>query len=85
MFNQLEELPEDVQKCFTRIKKDIFNAFHMIPLSSSHGLRAVFRRTLRDHMMRWDLVIRKRVDETCQKVFKIGFDAMLLRSRRWIK
>ncbi|KAF7340497.1 3'-5' exonuclease domain-containing protein [Mycena sanguinolenta] len=57
----------------------------MIPLSSTHGLRAVFLRTLRDHMMRWDPVIRARVDEVCRRVFKMGFDAMLLRHPRWIK
>ncbi|KAJ7867866.1 hypothetical protein B0H13DRAFT_1897403 [Mycena leptocephala] len=71
MFNQLEELPEDVQKCFTRIKKDIFNSFHMIPLSSSHGLRAVFRRTLRDHMMRWDPVIRNVLVYAIQHVYNV--------------
>ncbi|KAJ7479110.1 hypothetical protein FB451DRAFT_1172230 [Mycena latifolia] len=85
VLNRVMNSPADFQECYTRIKKDIFHAFHMIPLSSSHGLRAVFLRTLRDHLMRWDPIIRARVDETCRKVFKIGFDLMLLRNPRYIK
>lgn len=75
----------NADRCYTRIKKEIFHTFHMIPVSSSHGLRALFLRTLRDHMMRWDPVIRAVVDETCRKVFKIGFDVMLLRNPRFIR
>ncbi|KAK7002121.1 hypothetical protein R3P38DRAFT_3215931 [Favolaschia claudopus] len=82
MLNKIMTSPEDAEQCYTRIKKDIFHAFHMIPLPSSHGLRAV---SLRDHMMRWDPAIRARVDEKCRKVFKIDFDVMLLRNPRWIK
>ncbi|KAK7025856.1 hypothetical protein R3P38DRAFT_3531780 [Favolaschia claudopus] len=90
MLNKIMTSPEDAEQCYTRIKKDIFHAFHMIPLPSTHGLRAVFLRTLflrtlRDHMMRWDPAIRARVDEKCRKVFKIGFDVMLIRNPRWIK
>ncbi|KAJ7434171.1 hypothetical protein FB451DRAFT_1379978 [Mycena latifolia] len=85
LLRKVSNSPDETQECYTRIKKDIFHAFHMIPLSSSHGLRAVFLRTLRDHMMRWDPVIRAKVDETCRKVFKVGFDVMLLRHPRFIK
>ncbi|KAJ6558917.1 hypothetical protein B0H10DRAFT_1967203 [Mycena sp. CBHHK59/15] len=88
LFNMLEKIldsPKEAQECYTRIKKNIFHAFHMIPLSSSHGLRAVFLRTLRDHMMRWDPAIWAQVDAKCRKVFKIGFDVMLLRNPRRIK
>ncbi|KAF8164518.1 hypothetical protein K438DRAFT_1775490 [Mycena galopus ATCC 62051] len=55
--DKLLDSPKEVQECYTRIKKDIFHAVHMSPLSSN-GLRAVFLRSLRDHMMRWDLDIR---------------------------
>jgi hypothetical protein len=85
MLNQVLNPPTEGHECYTRIKKDIFHAFHMIPLSASHGLRAVFLRTLRDHMMRWDPAIRAKVDKICRKVFKISFDVMLLRNPQWIK
>ncbi|KAK6988809.1 hypothetical protein R3P38DRAFT_3228414 [Favolaschia claudopus] len=85
MLNKIMTSPEDAEQCYTRIKKDIFHAFHMIPLPSSHGLRAVFLQTFRDHMMRWDPAIRARVDEKCRQIFKIGFDVMSIRNPRWIK
>lgn len=85
MLKQVMNPTPEIQECYTRIKKDIFHAFHMIPLPSSHGLRAVFLRTLRDHMMRWDPTIRAKVDKTCRRVFKISFEVMLLRNPHWIK
>ncbi|KAJ7925682.1 hypothetical protein B0H13DRAFT_2266228 [Mycena leptocephala] len=65
MLNQVLNPPTAAHECYTRIKKENFHAFHMIPLSASHGLRAVFLRTLRDHMMRWDPAIRAKVDKIC--------------------
>jgi hypothetical protein len=57
----------------TRLKKDIFHAFHMLSLNQ-HDLRAQFCLALRDHLMRWDPVARKNVDEVCHKSFGISFD-----------
>ncbi|KAJ7930158.1 hypothetical protein B0H13DRAFT_1858986 [Mycena leptocephala] len=68
----------------TRIKKDIFHAFHMLALND-HGLRAQFCTALRDHLMRWDPVSRKAVDEVCRKYFGISFDVMLSRNPAYIK
>ena len=70
---------------YTRIKKDIFHAFQMIPLPINHGHRSGFLSSLRDHLMRWDPAIRAIVDKTCQKVYNISFDEMLLRNPRYIK
>jgi hypothetical protein len=70
---------------YTRIKKDIFHAFHMIPIPVNHGHRPGFLRSLRDHLMRWDPVIRSTVDKTCQKIYGIGFDEMLIRNPRYIQ
>jgi hypothetical protein len=50
-----------------------------------HELRAVFLRTLRDHLMHWDPVILSEVDQTCRRVFGISFDVMLLRNIRFTK
>lgn len=69
---------------YTRIKKDIFHAFHMIPTPINHGLRPAFLRALRDHMLRWDPVARKTVDGVCRRVFKLTFDEMLIRNPRFI-
>ncbi|KAJ6536480.1 hypothetical protein DFH09DRAFT_1091440 [Mycena vulgaris] len=74
----------DVDSQYTRIKKDIFHAFHMIPIPA-HGLRAIFSRTLRDHIMRWDPVLRVQVDEVCRREFNASFDVMLIRDPQWIK
>ncbi|KAG6849716.1 hypothetical protein H0H93_006013 [Arthromyces matolae] len=81
---KLIEKPPDVGEVMTRIKKDIFHAFHMIPTSVNHGVRPAFLRALRDHMMRWDPEIRASVDRTCQRVFKCSFDDMLVRNPRFI-
>ncbi|KAF7373009.1 3'-5' exonuclease domain-containing protein [Mycena sanguinolenta] len=56
----------------------------MIPIPA-HGLRAIFFRTLRDHIMRWDPILRQIVDETCRRVFNVTFDVMLIRDPRWIQ
>ncbi|KAK4700876.1 hypothetical protein P7C70_g5367, partial [Phenoliferia sp. Uapishka_3] len=69
---------------FTKIKKDLFHAFQMIPLSTTHGMRATFLRMLRDHILVWDPVIRAKIDTVCQKEFKLSFDQMLLKKPRWI-
>ncbi|KAJ7189729.1 hypothetical protein GGX14DRAFT_580474 [Mycena pura] len=68
----------------TRIKKDLFHAFHMLTINE-HGLRGQFFRALRDHLMRWDPTIRKTVDEACRKHFGITFDTMLERNPDWVK
>ena len=70
--------PPDGHIEYTRIKKDIFHAFHMIPTPINHGLRPAFLRALRDHMLRWDPVARKTVDGVCRRVFKLTFDEMLI-------
>jgi hypothetical protein len=56
----------------------------MIPTSLNHGMRPAFLRALRDHILRWDPDIRKQVDATCHKVFKLSFDQMLLRKPRFV-
>jgi hypothetical protein len=76
--------PPDGHIEYTRIKKDIFHAFHMIPTPINHGLRPAFLRALRDHMLRWDPVARKTVDGVCRRVFKLTFDEMLIRNPRFI-
>ncbi|KAJ7588232.1 hypothetical protein C8J56DRAFT_1080162 [Mycena floridula] len=81
---ELVESPPDINNEYTRIKKDIFHAFHMLVLPINHGLRPAFLRCLRDHMLRWDPVARKAVDAVCRKEFKSSFDQMLLRSPRFI-
>jgi hypothetical protein len=70
---------------YTRIKKDIFHAFQMIPLPINHGHRSGFLSSLRDHLMRWDPATRAVVDKTCKKVYNINFDEMLLRNPRYIQ
>ncbi|KAF8190775.1 hypothetical protein BJ912DRAFT_1058509 [Pholiota molesta] len=55
---ELVESPPDIDNEYTRIKKDLFHAFHMIPTPVNHGLRATYSRSLRDHIMQWDPKIR---------------------------
>lgn len=81
---EIIESPPDTNIEYTRIKKDIFHAFHMIPTPINHGLRPAFLRALRDHMLRWDPIVRKSVDSVCQQVFKLTFDDMLIRNPRFI-
>ena len=45
--------PPDKNHEYTRIKKDIFHAFHMLPIPVNHGARSAFLRALRDHMLRF--------------------------------
>lgn len=86
----LEELhllvntPPDAGNIYTRIKKDIFHAFHMIITPVNHGLRATFYRALCDHILWWDPDIRASVDEACKHVFNLNFDQMLACSPRFI-
>ena len=82
--HKIIESPSDVGHEYTLVKKDIFHAFHMIPTAVNHGARPPFLRAMRDHLMRWDPVIRATVDETCRKVFKLSFDQMLLQNPRFI-
>ena len=84
LLHKIIESPPDLDCEFTRIKKDIFHAFHMIPISVNHGLRATFLSAFRDHLMRWDPAIRAVVDETCHRVFKLTFDQMLAKNPRFI-
>ena len=63
---------------YIRIKKDIFHAFHMIPISVNHGHCSDFLRSLQDHLMHWDPVIQSDVDKTCQKVYGVGLYEMLI-------
>ncbi|KAJ7088237.1 hypothetical protein C8R43DRAFT_1142287 [Mycena crocata] len=84
ILRKLVENPTDVDAVYTRIKKDIFHAFHMITLSP-HGLRAAFFRTLRDHIMRWDPTSRQIVDKACRRIFNVTFEVMLIRDPRWIQ
>jgi len=76
--------PPDIHDKYQGLHKDIFHAFHMIPLPVNHGMRAPFLQALRDHMMRWDPEHRASVDKTCQKVFNLTFDQMLVRNPRFI-
>ncbi|KAH9486050.1 Exonuclease 3'-5' domain-containing protein 2 [Psilocybe cubensis] len=76
--------PPDAKSEYTRVKKDIFHAFHMIPMSVNHGARPSFLRAMRDHLMRWDPTIQMVVDEACRKHFNLTFEQMLLRNPRFI-
>jgi len=78
------ESPPDSHEEYTRIKKDIFHAFHMLPIPVNHGSRPAFLRALRDHLMRWDPVARSEVDKVCRKHFDLTFDQMLRRNPRFI-
>ncbi|KAJ7433027.1 hypothetical protein B0H11DRAFT_2209095 [Mycena galericulata] len=82
---RLIEAPPDVENVYTRMKKDLFHAFRMIPMSGDHGMRAEFTRALRDHLMRWDPTARTAVDKICRTKFHRTFDEMLARSPRFIK
>ncbi|KAJ7825530.1 hypothetical protein B0H13DRAFT_1918616 [Mycena leptocephala] len=84
ILHKLAESPGDIDVQYTRIKKDIFHAFHMIPIPA-HGLRAIFFRTLRDHIMRWDPELRQIVDEVCRQEFNVSFEVMLIRDPKFIK
>ncbi|KAK6981231.1 hypothetical protein R3P38DRAFT_3234489 [Favolaschia claudopus] len=85
ILRKLVDAPEDTERIYTRILKDIFHAFHMIPISVNHGLRAAFLHALRDHIMRWDPSARGRVDKVCREVYGLTFDQMLARNPDYIK
>ncbi|KAJ3505980.1 hypothetical protein NLJ89_g7126 [Agrocybe chaxingu] len=76
--------PPDLQEEYTRIKKDVFHAFHMLPIPIHHGARPAFLHALRDHIMRWDPTSRDLVDKACQKHFNLTFDQMLIKNPRFI-
>ncbi|KZP05859.1 hypothetical protein FIBSPDRAFT_1053873 [Athelia psychrophila] len=80
----LIESPPDADSVFQRLQKDIFHAFHMIPTPINHGMCPAFLCALRDHILRWDPVIRAQIDATCQRVFHMTFDEMLIRNPRYI-
>jgi hypothetical protein len=84
VLQKIVDNPEDVDIVYSRILKDIFHAFHVIPISTTHGLRAAFLRALCDHIMRWDPVARIKVDEVCRRVYGFTFEVMLARSTRYI-
>lgn len=81
---QLVQSPPDKNMEFTLIKKDIFHAFHMLPIPVNHGVRPIFLRSLRDHIMRWDPVSRSLVEQVCKEKFNLTFDQMLTRNPRFI-
>ncbi|KAF9526768.1 hypothetical protein CPB83DRAFT_857411 [Crepidotus variabilis] len=70
--------PPNLTNEYTRIKKDAFHAFHMLPIPVNHGLRAAFLRALRDHMLRWDPVSKELVGAVCIERFGLTFDQMLV-------
>jgi hypothetical protein len=76
--------PPDKDSEYTRVKKDIFHAFHMLPIPVNHGARPAFLRALRDHILRWDPDSRNAVDKVCRKEFNLTFDQMLARNPRFI-
>lgn len=81
---QLVESPPDDGYEYTALKKDIFHAFHMLPIPVNHGSRSPFLRALRDHILRWDPVLRSKVDQACRRYFNLTFDQMLARNPRFI-
>ena len=80
----VNSLPADKDCEYTWIKKDIFHAFHMLPIPINHGARPAFLRALQDHILRWDPVAKKAVDEVCRRQFNLTFDQMLVRNPRFI-
>ncbi|KAK0232270.1 hypothetical protein EDD85DRAFT_970646, partial [Armillaria nabsnona] len=77
--------PPDSQSTYQTIKKDIFHAFQMIPTPRHHGARPEYLHEMRDHLLRWDPVIREKVDCVCRKFFNLTFDEMLARNPRFIE
>jgi hypothetical protein len=84
---QLQEIinsPPDKDTEYTHVKKDIFHAFHMLPIPINHGARPAFLRALRDHILHWDPDSRNAVDKVCRKEFNLTFDQMLARNPQFI-
>ena len=75
ILREMVEAPADTQDEFTRIKKDIFHAFHMIPIPVNHGHCAGFLHSLQDHLTCWDPVIWGVVG----KLAKVSLGWLLLR------
>ena len=46
LLHKIIESPPTSDEEFTQLKKDIFHAFHMIPISINHGLQVAFLRAL---------------------------------------
>ena len=84
ILQKIIDSPPDAKNEYTRIKKDIFHAFQMIPTPLNHGMRPAFLRALRDHLMRWDPIAKSEVDRVCQKSFNLTFDEMLVRDPCWV-
>lgn len=76
--------PPDIHENYTLIKKDIFHAFHMLPIPVNHGARPAFLRALRDHILQWDPTAREAVGNVCKEKFNLTFDQMLTRNPRFI-
>ncbi|KIK51784.1 hypothetical protein GYMLUDRAFT_251766 [Collybiopsis luxurians FD-317 M1] len=70
---------------YTRIKKDLFHAFHMIEVPANHGLKSTFSRIMRDHILSWDPVICERIDKVCREKLSTTFEGMLARNPKWIQ
>jgi hypothetical protein len=70
--------PPDMEDQYTRLKKDIFHAFHMIPTPVDNGLWLAFLWALQDHILCWDSTSHDEVDAVCHKSFNLTFDQMLL-------
>ena len=66
------------------MKKDIFHAFHILPIPINHGSHSAFLRALRDHVLRWDPVMRSNVDQACRHHFYLTFNQMLARNPQFI-
>ena len=56
----------------------------MINIPMNHGLQASYSRSLWDHLMHWDPVIRNAVHAVCVREFNKTFDEMLMKNPRWI-
>ena len=56
----------------------------MLPIPVNHGSHSAFLRALRDHVLRWDPVIRSKVDQACRRHFNLTFDQMLARNPQFI-
>jgi len=66
------------------VKKDIFHAFHMLPIPVNHGVHPAFLRALRDHILHWDPDAKNAVGEVCHHHFGLMFDQMLSQNPQFI-
>lgn len=81
---EIINLPSIQKDEFTHVKKDIFHAFHMLPIPVNHSARPAILHALRDHLMRWDPVSCTAVDKVCCQHFNLTFNQMLLQNPRFI-